>query len=92
MHLQVSDQGVTVVIVAERSETLDLMRRHGDLLTRDIGRLGHDNVSLSFGDPGNPGHAPRGGQGGPSNIQEAADPEGEDRPAYSTTSGMDLRL
>ncbi|TQS71478.1 flagellar hook-length control protein FliK [Rhodobacteraceae bacterium] len=48
MVLQGGEQTMTVLIFAERGETLDLMRRNADLLSRDLRDLGYADVNLSF--------------------------------------------
>lgn len=54
LTLHPGDSGITVSIAAERPETLDLMRRHADLLGSAMRELGYDDVSLDFG-AGQPG-------------------------------------
>ncbi|MFV0475103.1 MAG: flagellar hook-length control protein FliK [Pikeienuella sp.] len=48
LSLSMDRDGVTATISAERPEILDLMRRHGELLQRDLGAAGHRNVTLEF--------------------------------------------
>ena len=43
------EAGVTVHISAERQDTLDLLRRHVDLLANDLLSQGYENLSFSFG-------------------------------------------
>lgn len=54
------DGGISVAIIAERAETLDLMRRNIDMLARDFREMGYGSVAFSFG------NQPRQGQGDPS--------------------------
>ena len=91
-HLPLLTDTYLATDVAERVETLDLMRRHGDLLSRDFNRLGHENVSLSFGDPGNPRHSPRGGQRAQDEPQDVPVQTETVGPAQPAASGMDMRL
>ena len=49
LTLAVSDAGVSVSIVAERPETLDLMRRNAEALAAEYRSLGYAEVNLSFG-------------------------------------------
>ncbi|MEM7508256.1 MAG: flagellar hook-length control protein FliK [Pseudomonadota bacterium] len=49
MTLAINDQVVTALISAERPEIADLMRRHADLLQRDLAEAGYDGVDLQFG-------------------------------------------
>ena len=49
MILSPSDAGVTMNILADRPDTLDLMRRNIDDLSRSFAELGYDDISFSFG-------------------------------------------
>ncbi len=46
--LQTRDQGLSLLIVADRPETLDLMRRHVDQLADDLHALGFGSLDLQF--------------------------------------------
>jgi len=46
------EAGMTVQIIAERAETLDLIRRNIDLLAADLHKQGFSNLSFSFGGGG----------------------------------------
>lgn len=48
MALQTSENAVMVHITADRPETLDLMRRHADILARDFQEIGYQDAQLSF--------------------------------------------
>ena len=48
IHMHTSDDKVRAVVMAERPETQDLLRRHAELLTRDLSAAGFDRVSLDF--------------------------------------------
>ena len=48
LRLHVHDGVMSVSIQAERAETLDLMRRHADILARDFRELGFRDVAFSF--------------------------------------------
>ncbi|GGD22954.1 flagellar hook-length control protein FliK [Sinisalibacter lacisalsi] len=52
VSLSMSQEGaqLQVTLVAERSETLDLMRRHIDILGEELRRLGHGSVQFTFED------------------------------------------
>ncbi|MFB2595560.1 flagellar hook-length control protein FliK [Paracoccus sp. p4-l81] len=56
MLLSPQDDGLRLIVQAERPETLDMMRRHIDQLARDFRELGYGDVSFSFG--GNPQQRP----------------------------------
>ncbi len=48
-----SENGIVVNILAERPETLDLMRRHIDQLAQEFKSLGYDKIGFSFAQSGN---------------------------------------
>ncbi len=99
LRLHHSENGLSVSIVAERADTLDLLRRNIDLLARDFDSIGYADVSFSFGD-----QAPQDRPDQPnaetqtSNPRETmasatafASPPQPDEPR-SATSGLDLLL
>ena len=92
MQMVPSDGGMTVHITADRPETLDLMRRHIDLLARDLADAGYESASFSFGE---------GGEGGedPAPRHERAEPMPKDdvpatvaRNTEVNSDGLDLRF
>ena len=59
MTFQTEASSMNVILQFERPETLDLMRRHIELLAQDMHELGYDNVNFSFqqqGDAPTDGH------------------------------------
>jgi len=48
IHLTTHDQQVTAQVVAERVQTVDLMRQHADMLTATLARAGFSQADLSF--------------------------------------------
>ena len=91
-----SEAGMAVTILAERPETLDLMRRNIELLARDLAGQGFENLSFSFGGSG-------AGDAGTEHSRDAlveyiAPAAGtaaetlDPRPAASGGPGLDLRL
>jgi flagellar hook-length control protein FliK len=48
IHLVTTDDGARVVVMAERADTHDLLRRHAEMLARDLSDAGFDTVSLDF--------------------------------------------
>jgi hypothetical protein len=48
IHLRPTETGLQATVLAERPETHDLLRRHADLLARDLGAAGFRDVSLDF--------------------------------------------
>jgi len=49
LTVMTSESGVMVTLNAERSETLELMRRHIEFLTQEFGDIGFSDVSFNFG-------------------------------------------
>jgi len=78
LSLAPGDSGLVVHLVAERPETLDLMRRHVDLLAGDLRQQGFAGLSFSFGrDNGTGGQThrvPRGRDDDPATAPAAAPP------------------
>lgn len=50
MSVSVTETGVTVNLLAERPETLDLLRRNIDLLGQDFQSLGFESIAFAFAD------------------------------------------
>ena len=99
MVLSTTEMGVTVSIVAERAETLDLMRRHIDQLAEEFRELGYQNIGFEFSG----GESSHGSQGGSndsqsellSNLDDQSDAVGSvqiQTARASQSSGLDLRL
>ncbi len=42
------DEGITVIVTADRPETADLLRRNSDQLQRDLSNVGYEGVELDF--------------------------------------------
>jgi hypothetical protein len=49
LDIRLTDGGLTVVVDADRSESLDLMRRSADLLARELRDAGFGSINLAFG-------------------------------------------
>lgn len=60
VHMAIRDQGgaLSLSLTADRPETLDLMRRHADLLEKDLRLLGYGSISFQFGQGGSGSHTP----------------------------------
>ncbi|MGR3662201.1 MAG: flagellar hook-length control protein FliK [Paracoccaceae bacterium] len=87
------DSGLTVVITAERPETLDLMRRHIDQLEAEFRQLGYENIGFEFsgGDADSSDQSETEKQ--PSSDQMTDSPETTTLTPMSTqTTGVDIRL
>ncbi|QEW22742.1 Flagellar hook-length control protein FliK [Marinibacterium anthonyi] len=57
MSLSVTDTGVTLLVSAERPETIELMRRHSSELSAALREMGYENIAFSFGTGGDAGSA-----------------------------------
>jgi len=95
-----TEAGLLITVTAERPETLELMRRHIEILSQEMRRLGHEGTQFSFGgEEGAPGGQSGGGNGPPAQtlVDEA---ERVTRPAspvvgetpMALQAGLDLRL
>lgn len=100
--LAAGDGTMTVHVSAERPETLDLFRRHADLLARELREAGYGDVSFRFGSDTSADTSGRDPRGGSAQAYAAA-PQA-DGPAAAPlhvptrvqpagrTGGLDLRL
>ncbi|MDX5414292.1 MAG: flagellar hook-length control protein FliK [Rhodobacterales bacterium] len=52
INMTITDALVTLNVQAERAETLDLMRRHSELLAQELRQLGYGAINFSFGQSG----------------------------------------
>lgn len=94
--LTTTDAGVSVAILAERPETVDLMRRNIDILAREFRELGHENLSFSFDDQSSSQQqdAPNGGgtnHGSDTSTQIVPD-TATHRMTVALNGGLDLKL
>ena len=95
-----TDSSVTVVIAAERAETMDLLRRQADLLARELRASGYSEVNLRFDGGQNAGTGfgqDQDGKAGSGSPAAAATPAATPAPLASTRplppgQGLDLRL
>jgi flagellar hook-length control protein FliK len=93
MSLSAADGALTLVVLADRPETQELLRRHIDVLAQEFRSLGYESVSFSF-------HT--GGQSDSAEDRDSADEETktlmkqsvetEEAIAPILSSGLDLRL
>ena len=96
--LSAADAAVTVTILAERPETLDLMRRNIDQLTRDFQQMGYDSITFSFGerqgDGNEQGHSGAFAKDEAANnaSNDTASPASLSQAPLQATSGLDLRM
>ncbi|BAQ70730.1 flagellar hook-length control protein [Rhodovulum sulfidophilum] len=97
LSLTPGDHGITVNISADRADTLDLMRRHGDTLANAMRDLGYGEVVLDF--TGRQNNAPGQGRGfaaaGPAPNEEGTETGllSANKTSPRTAGGsLDLRL
>jgi len=89
IHLTTHDQQISAHVVADRVDTVDLMRRHAELLTATLARAGFAQADLSFQQGKSHNQ-----QGGFLPFQGVTDTFGEhDQPLPAPTlTGLDGRL
>jgi len=97
MILSTSETGVAVSITTERPETLDLMRRHADLLSAELRRMGYEGIGFEFNGNSAGGFDHNNEDGSPGGFAEPSILESETttptKPAQTAVSGgLDLRL
>ncbi|CUH79736.1 flagellar hook-length control protein FliK [Tropicibacter naphthalenivorans] len=90
LQLVHSDQGMTVNIQADRQETLDLMRRHIDQLSRDLADAGFEGAGFSFGDDARDGQKP--GARSVSAPEHVEDPTPANAPKSAAQDGLDILI
>jgi hypothetical protein len=96
MTLRSSEHAISITLVADRPETLDLMRRHSEILEREFRDAGYSDIAFSFAQSGGEDR-PRGAAALLAAAQE--DPPAAPgmtaavyRLAPHAASGLDLRL
>lgn len=80
---------MVVTVLADRPETLDLMRRHIDLLARDLQQMGYEGLSFAFGRDDRPPQP----EGRPADAppMDSAAPPAPPPGRMAATGGLDLR-
>ncbi|MEM9575702.1 MAG: flagellar hook-length control protein FliK [Pseudomonadota bacterium] len=97
MNISAAEAGITVSIVAERPETLDLMRRHIEDLTREFQSIGYEDIAFAFAEgEQNSAYTEHQSDDGPADLsrlviaeEDTAEPI---QPMTSATNGIDIRL
>lgn len=92
LNMTQRDGTMTLTITAERAETLDLLRRHIDLLAQDFRDIGYGDTSFAFdrGRAGAPTH--RGPDAFLAPVADLALARPVGRPALVLGEHMDIRL
>jgi flagellar hook-length control protein FliK len=89
------DTGLTVAIIAERPETVDLMRRNIDLLTRELREMGYENPTFTFIDQSGDADQDQGNgaeQSGVASDPSTADEHPQTSIRVALSGGLDLKL
>ncbi|WP_157982240.1 flagellar hook-length control protein FliK [Oceanicella sp. SM1341] len=73
LHIATDDGNAVAVVTVDRPETLDLLRRHAELLQRELTDAGFRGAQLSFGSSGQRSEHPGGG-GQPARFDAFAGP------------------
>lgn len=82
-----------MVILADRPETQELMRRHIDVLAQEFRSLGYERISFSFNAEGQSGRADHSeGSSDEGQFGTVQPVETEEHTAPPPTAGLDLRL
>lgn len=99
MTLATGEGAVTLVITADRIETLDLMRRHIEQLSQAFGDLGFENMTFTFAQNANDSDAGEGGAGAEPDSQtdgsETLNSPGTEPVVHlnlGPVSGLDVRI
>ena len=97
LSMRQSELGLTVTVVAERAETMDLIRRNTDLFAQDLRNLGHQNIAFSFDQDAE--RQPADGPSGGADVTaegSAADPDSMKQDARASrvaeNGRLDIRL
>lgn len=98
MRLSPEEDGLRVLVIAERAETGELLRRHASLLERALRDLGHAAVTVDIGGQAatGDGAGQRNASGPAQPVAASAAPPGTDSPTtflpLSARGALDLRL
>ena len=86
---------MSVSIIADRPETLDLLRRNIDMLNRDFEQMGFDDVSFDFeaaSDASTDEQAPDGADTQGEGVSYMSDASLPPAPLETATQGVDIRI
>lgn len=96
MSLKIRDGSLTMAIVADRPETLDLLKRHIEQLSAEFRAMGYGDVTFSFGGSQNGNGTDRGRTEGqrhtaPETFETRSGVQEPTRPRIAA-NGLDIRL
>jgi hypothetical protein len=96
IRLAATEAGLQAMVLAERPETHDFLRRHADALARELTEAGYADVSLDFATGGDAARSdtPPEARGAPAapNPAAALVPALAAAPAPAASGGLDIRL
>lgn len=93
LQMRPTDSGLSVQVLADRVETLDLLRRHIDILQRDLKDAGFAANDFTFGKQGsNHGNGYGGSQPDPGTDNANGVELAQDEPPGLSQTGLDLRI
>ena len=92
LQLVAGEQGMSVLIQAERPETLDLMRRNATDLERALAEAGYETTGFSFGQEGAADQGERGTSSGSSKVYRGEEHAAEVKTIKVVTDGLDIRI
>lgn len=97
MSIASADGAITVTVLAERPETLDLMRRNIDQLAREFQAIGYDSINFAFSEgqsnEDTNGDSRQDQRSASSDMDTLETPESTPTPIQITPStGVDIRL
>lgn len=94
ISMTISEASVTLNVQAERADTLELMRRHSDLLAQELRQLGYGMISFSFGQDssGQDGQTDKNAQAASGDATDPAATEQLNTAPRRTETGLDIRV
>ncbi|MEM1344189.1 MAG: flagellar hook-length control protein FliK [Pseudomonadota bacterium] len=92
--LDIADQGLRATLVADKSATSDLLRRHSEMLLQQLQDAGFAEIDLQFGTREGPTEHRFEGPGDlrPEEIETIEPAKQPDKPLALSTEGIDMRL
>jgi len=94
MSMVTSEASLVLTITAERSDTLDLLRRHASELGQEFAALGYDSIDFQFQGHGESARSFDDTQSGQSEPTHLGDPDltTPDTTTYVVETGLDIRI
>ena len=96
LSLAAQDGAMSVTVAADRPETLELIRRHMEVLLEEARSAGFSDVAFGFAGEGNPGADQEAGEDNPTGASTPAAPSLREVPeaprSAAVTGRLDLRI